>query len=170
MSVPFSSKHLELKLNEIRKNFTPSLGKNHGRVLLKAAKLLFEQRIDKFKELLSEHAKEVSKNLQSQINQSKSSVSEYYLPIVEKNLPDELRAGLLADPNEEELKRWIMRQLDKVFPNAEQLINTMKLEVRYKDMTFETLNHKDFLDSVSKAFPDIDWEKTHEEFIAASES
>jgi hypothetical protein len=33
-----SSKALEDELNEIRKNFTPSLGKDHGRVVLKSAK------------------------------------------------------------------------------------------------------------------------------------
>jgi len=33
----FSSKPLEDALNEIRKNFTPSLGKDHGRLVLKAA-------------------------------------------------------------------------------------------------------------------------------------
>jgi hypothetical protein len=35
-----SSKPIEDELNEIRKNFTPSLGKDHGRVLLKARKSL----------------------------------------------------------------------------------------------------------------------------------
>lgn len=168
---PLSSKPLENKLNDIRKDFTRSLGKSHGRVLLKSSKVLFEQRIEEFQSQLAEHAKNVSKKLQFQIDKSKSSVSDYYLPIVQKNIPDELIAGLLTNtpPSEEELKIWIIRQLDKVFPTAEQLINIMKLEVRYKDMTFETLNHKNFLTSVSKAFPDIDWNKAHEEFIAASE-
>ena len=32
-----SSKKIEDKLNEIRKNFTPSVGKDHGRVLLRRA-------------------------------------------------------------------------------------------------------------------------------------
>lgn len=31
----------------------------------------------------------------------------------------------------------------------------MKLEERYKDVTFETLNREDFLDSVKDAFPDV---------------
>jgi hypothetical protein len=40
-----SSKPIEDELNELRKNFTPSLGKDHGRVLLKAQKPLFEKRL-----------------------------------------------------------------------------------------------------------------------------
>ncbi len=45
----------------------------------------------------------------------------------------------------------------------------MTLEERYKDVTYETLSHKDFLDSVKKAFPDIDWDRPYNEFNAAGE-
>jgi hypothetical protein len=45
----------------------------------------------------------------------------------------------------------------------------MKLDVRYKDVTYETLIADDFLDSIRAAFPRVDWEKAHEEFKAASE-
>lgn len=41
--------------------------------------------------------------------------------------------------------------------------------MRYKDVTFETLNRADFLDSVKEAFPAVDWEKTYNEFKAAGE-
>ena len=41
-----SSKKLENSLNEIRRNFTPSLGKVHGRVVLKIAKADLEERLD----------------------------------------------------------------------------------------------------------------------------
>ena len=40
-----SSKPIEHELNKIRDNFTPSLGKDHGRALLKIKKPLFEQRL-----------------------------------------------------------------------------------------------------------------------------
>ena len=46
----------------------------------------------------------------------------------------------------------------------------MKLEERYKDVTFETLNREDFLDSVKDAFPDVDWAKAYSEFKAAGQS
>jgi hypothetical protein len=49
------------------------------------------------------------------------------------------------------------------------MIEKMTLEVRYKDMTFETLNQEDFLDSVKSAFPYIDWDKTYNDFLAAGE-
>ncbi|UZE94438.1 hypothetical protein [Alkalimarinus alittae] len=166
---PLSSKQLEDALNEIRKNFTPSLGKDHGRVLLKAAKKHFEERVKEFRGKLTKYEVKVKETLQSEIDKSRSAVSDYYLPLVKENPPDELLGGLLSPPSDQDLLCWIKYQLDKVFPNAEDLIKTMKLEIHYKDVTFETLNRGDFLDSVKQAFPNVDWDKAHEEFTAASE-
>jgi hypothetical protein len=56
-----------------------------------------------------------------------------------------------------------------VFPKAETLIQKMHLEVRYKDVTFETLNQEDFLFAIKEAFPHIDWQKAYQEFRAAGE-
>lgn len=60
-------------------------------------------------------------------------------------------------------------ELDRVFPSAESLIHEMKLDERYKDVTFETLNREDFLQSVKEAFPHVDWDKAYKEFRAAGE-
>jgi hypothetical protein len=45
----------------------------------------------------------------------------------------------------------------------------MQLDVRYKDVTFETLNREDFLDAIKEAFPHVDWDKAYNEFRAAGE-
>lgn len=45
----------------------------------------------------------------------------------------------------------------------------MQLDVRYKDVTFETLNREDFLKTIKAAFPQVDWEKAYSEFRAAGE-
>jgi hypothetical protein len=39
----------------------------------------------------------------------------------------------------------------------------MQLDIRYKDVTFETLNREDFLDAIKEAFPHVDWEKAYKE-------
>lgn len=57
-----------------------------------------------------------------------------------------------------------------MFPKAESLIQEMRLDERYKDVTFETLNRKDFLESVKVAFPNVDWAKAYSEFKAAGQS
>lgn len=60
-----SSKPLEDALNEVRKNFTPSLGKDHGRVVLKAAKPHLTKRLADFRVKLDDHQKSVASELQN---------------------------------------------------------------------------------------------------------
>lgn len=166
-----SSKVLEDELNKIRENFAPSLGKSHGRILLKSAKPLFEKRKAEFEDKLNKHAQTVKEKLEKQLNNSKSAIAEFYVPIVKNSRPDELFARMSGEPSSKIIKEWIISEyLDKVFPLPEKLIETMKLEVRYKDVTFETLNQSDFLGAVKKAFPYENWDKAHEEFKAAAQN
>ena len=163
-----SSKALEDELNEIRKNFTPSLGKDHGRVVLKAAKPHFEERLGNFREELKAHQEKVEKELQGQLNESRKQIEDYFVPRVVASPPDAMRGQFLKF-SEDEARAWLDGELDRVFPKAEALIQKMQLDVRYKDVTFETLNREDFLDAIKAAFPMIDWEKTYKEFRAAGE-
>ncbi len=72
-------------------------------------------------------------------------------------------------PTEENARLWLDSELLRVFPKTETLIQKMQLEMRYKDVTFETLNRPDFLDSVKVVFPHFDWDKAYAEFQAAGE-
>lgn len=56
-----------------------------------------------------------------------------------------------------------------MFPTAKSLIQSIRLEERFKDVTYETLNREDFLQSVKEAFPSVDWDKAYAEFRAAGE-
>ena len=166
-----SSKGLETDLNELRKNFTPSLGKDHGRVVLKNAKPRLMERITELHKKLEAHQARVEAELQQRLEESKTQVIEYYLPLARSKLPDALVGqSLLGEPNDESIRAWLKRELDKVFPAATELIGKMKLEERYKDVTFETLNRPDFLEAVKLAFPLVDWEKAYSEFKAAGEA
>ena len=166
-----SSKPLEDALNEIRKNFTPSLGKDHGRVVLKAAKPHLVARLNEFRIKLEVHQKAVAKDLQKHLDTSREQIVAYYLPRVIEAKPDALLGqSQNGEVSEAAAKRWLNGELDKVFPRAETLIQEMKLEERYKDVTFETLNRRDFLESVKDAFPYVDWDKAYSEFKAAGQS
>jgi hypothetical protein len=168
----FSSAALEEELNEIRRNFTPSLGKDHGRVVRKKAKPLLEERLTEFRAKLEKHQKKVEMELQGKLDASRVQIVEYYLPSVLDNPPDMLLAQCgdsNGDVTESDARSWLSRQLKQVFPEAGALTGKMRLDVRYKDMTFETLNEKDFLEAVGKAFPDTDWNKAYDEFKAAGE-
>jgi len=165
-----SSKALEDELNELRKNFTPSLGKDHGRVVLKSAKPHLTKRIGELRAKLETHQKKVENELQEKLDESKKQVVDYYVPLAKANPPDALLGSLLNPSTDEaSIRAWIEEVIGKVFPSAKDLIHKMVLEERYKDVTFETLNRADFLDSVQQAFPRINWDKAYNEFKAAGE-
>ena len=166
-----SSKPLEDALNEIRKNFTPSLGKDHGRVVLKAAKPHLVARLTEFRTKLAAHQKAVATGLQTHLDESRKQIVAYYEARVIEAKPDALLGqSLNGEISEVAARKWLNGELDKVFPSAESLIQEMKLDERYKDVTFETLNREDFLDSVKVSFPHVDWDKAYEEFRAAGQS
>jgi hypothetical protein len=166
-----SSKALEDDLNKIRKNFTPSLGKDHGRVVLKSSKPHLAKRISELRTKLAAHQENVEKELQAKLDESKKQVVDHYLPLAEKNPPDAILGGLLNPGTDKAaIRAWIEEEITSVFPTAEELVQEMTLEERYKDVTYETLNRPDFLESVKSAFPRIDWDKAYNEFRAAGES
>jgi len=166
-----SSKALEDELNEIRKNFTPSLRKDHGRVVLKSAKPHLTKRIADLRTKLEAHQKKVEAELQAKLDESKKQVVDYYVPLAKASPPDALLGSLLNPSTDEaSIRSWIEEVITKVFPSAKDLIHKMVLEERYKDVTFETLNRPDFLESVQESFPRIDWHRAYSEFKAAGES
>lgn len=165
-----SSKQLEKELNEIKNNFTPSLGKIHGRVLLKAQKANFEKRIESFEVKLEGYQKKLTAELQSHLDESFRQIAEYFLPRVLQSPPDSMLGQLLyTNPTDKDGRQWLEAELRRVFPKAETLIGKMQLDTHYKDVTFETLSRDDFLSLVRDAFPMVDWDKAHNEFRAAGE-
>ncbi len=40
------------------------------------------------------------------------------------------------------------------------------VDVRFKDVTYETLNEEGFLDALRAAYPQIDWNRPFDEFMA----
>ena len=105
------------------------------------------------------------------LDESRTQIVAYYQARVIESPPDSLLGqSLNGEISEESAKRWLNGELDRVFPSAESLIHEMKLDERYKDVTFETLNREDFLESVKEAFPNVDWDKAYTEFKAAGQS
>ena len=165
-----SSRSLEAELSEIRNIFTPSLGKNHGRVVLKHAKPRLEKRLRALSDKLDKHQQNVVRKLQSHLDESRKQIIDYYLPRVIDSPPAAMLGQMLhRKPTKGEASRWLGAELDRVFPSAETLARNMKLDVRYKDVTYETLNQPDFFQSVKDAFPSVNWERLYAEFLAAGE-
>ena len=166
----FSSKKFEDEMRQIRKDFTPQLGKGRDRVVLKARKQNLEKRLNDLEENLQKHKEQIKNALQKELDKSKKAVVDYYLPIVRKNPPEALIGGTLGlKPSDNERQKWLELELDAVFPKAESLVKGMELNIRYKDVTYESLNDARFIESVKNAFPYVDWQKLYDESVAAGQ-
>ena len=56
----------------------------------------------------------------------------------------------------------------ELFKSTEHL-SGRKLYESYKDVTYDTLKNKDFIAKIREAYPHIDWDQAHQEFLAAGE-
>ena len=163
-----SSKPLNDELNSIRKDLTRPLGKDRGRVVLKSVRPRLDQRLEELRERLKQHREQVKEELERYFDESRNRIVDHYIPGIMKSPPDALRAQVInPEPTTEDARNWLSREIGRVFPKAESLIGEMRLVVRYMDVTFETLNQEDFLQSVKDAYPDAGWDTVHEEFLAA---
>ena len=163
-----SSKHLRDELNQIRENYTPSLGPEFqgDRVVLKSVKKKLEKYLDGFEIKLENHKQKIEKELQKHLDKSQQLIVEYYTPIVAKDLPPTLLGQGIEDGDEESAREWISSELNRVFPKAEDLIRKMRLIRDYKDVTINTLNSENFLNAIKEAFPQKEWDKVYEEAMA----
>jgi hypothetical protein len=165
----FSSKALEDELNDIRNNFSPLLGKKYGRVVLKSNKKALLEKLDELEKNLKIHQEKIKIGLQECIDNSKTQIVEYYKPIIMKSPPDSLMGRIVGEPDEKIVEKWIERELERVFPKADKIVSEMKIEKTFKDVTYETLNQSEFIESIKNRFPDIEWEEIYDEFKAVGE-
>lgn len=164
-----SSKIIDNELRDIREKLTRSLGKKHGRIIRKATLPKLEERLAELRKKIEIHQNSMKVELEKVLTSSKKLVMDYYLPLVVKNPPDELY-GIFGDPTKKDIKSWLVSELEKVFPYAEDIIGKIQLDVNYKDVTYDTLNQPGFLESIQQAYPGVDWVSAYAEFLAVGES
>ncbi len=163
-----SSKALEDELKQLRDNFTRALGKPWGRVLLRSTRPLFDERIGRFRERLAAHKKAVEESLAKHLKKSGDQLIEYFLPLVKRSPPDVLLGQITTrEPNDDQIRSWLGCELDKVFPEPQDLVTEMKLDVQFRDVTYETLNEEGFGEKLRDAYPQVNWDKPFDEFDAA---
>ena len=165
-----SSRQLDDKLKEVRKNFTRSLGDDKGRVMLKNRKKDIEERLDAIRKKLEDHKAAIEESLEIKIEKAIDQVSNYYLSFVKNNPPDKMKKSFSEENiQEDKMLEWVKSELRREFPNVKQIINGMTIEVNYKDITYETLKEKEFINKIKVIFPNIEWNALYKEFMAAGE-
>lgn len=165
-----SDKPLQDELEQIRKTYTRTLGKPWGRMMLKSSRTELDRRIGELRDKVEEFGERVKALLAEEIDRSVEQLVEVFHPVVVRNPPESLRAGILdLKPTSEQATRWLTRVLRKAFPSPDQITREMRLECIYKDVTYESLNHEGLQEALETVYPDVEWNKPFREFNAARE-
>jgi hypothetical protein len=165
-----TSKALEAEVAGLRRIYTRRVGKRWQRVLLRARRNEFDAEVKKLTERVREHQERVKKDLQKHLDLSRKQVVRYFLPHIAADPPPELMAQLTTPrPARRHARQWLDKQLDRVFPRAEQIVKEMELNVQFSDVTYDSLNDPEFLEGLRREFEFVPWDKPFSEFRAARE-
>jgi len=84
---------------------------------------------------------------------------EHFLPLATNKVPDALLGQMLGPPTEAQVRGWLDDELSAVFPDPDDLVSEMTLEVQFRNVTWETLNQEGFGDKLCAAYPKVAWGK-----------
>ena len=153
---------LSSEIERIRYIYTRYIGQLWGRVILRSQRNEFDKEIEELRNNMIYLVK--SKRLEEYVQESIKRVYDYYLPIV---LSAHDKSLFQSKP--EQAKEWLWFELERLFPKPEDLIGETKLDVIFRDVTYETLHDPEFVKKLKKAYPEVDWDKPFKEFTAAKE-
>lgn len=162
-----SGKEIEEKVANLRKNYTRSMGKRLGSVILVSNKEEFIKKVEEIKVEIESFSKEVKDKLQAELEFTKTEILKILLPGIMDNPPDDLRLGISTqNPQGKYAKKYLENEIDKFLPKISSIINDMTLDCDFKDVTYEMLNAKDFQDNLTKQFPYLELKLPYENFEA----
>jgi hypothetical protein len=96
-------------------------------------------------------------------------VQAFWRDIVRNPPPDLTDQGIIK-PATEQAKEYLRRKLTDAFPKAHDLAEEMRVTPVVKDITWNTLNEKGFVDWLRKQWPDrTDLRQPFEQYRAARE-
>lgn len=152
-------------ISALREAFLPSVGKE-GRIILKEKEPLFEEKLASINALL-DTAKEKTKNtLEKQLEKTRKQILPDLVAAVLKNPPSKFEG--LFSLNKDGATEYVNQILNRVFPSADSLISGMKIHCAYKDITYNSLKNKEFMDRVNEVLPDSILDKALlQEWVAA---
>ncbi len=164
----FPLNDLENKLKKLREKYTCFLNKS-SRVILKEKIPEFKIKIDEIEKELAKDKKNLVEELNTKLEESKKQIRDYCVSVLKDHPPEEMKSWLLNQNGDEEIKSWVESKIYGTFPNADELCQKIKLEVMYKDITFETLKDEDFIRKIKKKFPEYKWDKLYEDYLAVKQ-
>jgi len=163
-SSEISGKRIEEFKNRLVKNYLTLLP-GYGHVVLREVKPEFERKVRHLRRIVECFKKQLEKNLQKTLDESRAALCKALLPGV-RNAPPKRWRKYGTPPFSEELARRLLDEdLKKAFPPAESLIDGMKVKLVFKGVTYESLHDEEFVKLAKKHLPGLP--ELHDEFDAA---
>lgn len=156
--------------NEVRKGFI-RVHPNYGGVILKSKRAKFDERVKELEAELEKHKEAVRRQFARESEKSKKDLVQAFWRAVRANPPSDLQAQMAGDkPTAEEAKEYLKHLLDRAFPDVDEVCDAMKVSVVTKDVTWDTLNDRRFVDWLQSQYPvNKDLRKPFEEYHAAKQ-
>lgn len=139
-------KELEEERRKIRENFLISINE-YGAIIQNHVKDDFKKALEELNSKIIKVKEGIKKSLEDELDKTKKSLINYYLPIAKENPPQVLKK-LNQNVDDKLLNNYLDGILDKTLPDIRRLVDEIELQYRFKGLTRELLKDKKFLNAL----------------------
>lgn len=136
------TKNIQDSVKRLREKYTLNLT-GYGAMCLVSKIPEIEREIQEIQNEIELTKKDLARKINLEIDNSKKALSKALVPVVQNNPPQALRDNLFDSKKitVKTARSFVDDQLDKAFITGNSYLADMKLEVRYKDLTLNTLEN-----------------------------
>lgn len=136
------TKKIQDSVKRLREKYTLNLT-GYGAMCFVSKIPEIEREIQEIQNEIELTKKDLARKINLEINNSKKALSKALVPVVQNNPPQALRDNLFDSKKitVKVARSFVENQLDKAFITGNSYLADMKLEVRYKDLTLNTLEN-----------------------------
>jgi len=163
----FTEKSLRKKKHQIVKDYLISLT-GYGNVVRRANKEKLKAAVDELCEDIYVFSEGIKDVLQSHMDNNAEALVDALLPSVKQNPPKEYEKIYGPSIPDNQLKTLLSKDIKAAFGKAENLVQDMRVALVFKDVAYESLIDKKFLEVARAAMPGIAF--LHDEYDAAKAS
>ena len=139
--------------------------KGYGNVVLRANKDKLLKVVRKLRAAVKVFQCGITEDLQQHMTDNATALVEALLPAVIRNPPDAYTKFDGPGVSEDLIRKFLASDIESAFGTAEDLVRDMKVTLVFKDVAYESLVDKKFLEVARKAMPNVEF--LHEEYEAA---
>jgi len=139
--------------------------KGYGSVALRANKDKLLKAVRKLRAAVKVFQKGITQNLQQHMDSNAKALVEALLLAVASNPPDAYTKFHGSHITESQVRQLLEADIKEAFGQAEDLVQEMKVSLVFKDVAYESLVDKKFLEVARHAMPGVEF--LHEEYDAA---